>query len=97
MGFLGVFPVSNKGHFCALFGWCIRVPICPLLRVFYPQNLFCDPKFLNLLTVHNSQHYFSVLQETVGIINLLDPEGKGKINFQEFCRGVQEVLEVQGN
>ena len=36
------------------------------------------------------------LQETIGIINLLDPEGKGKINFQEFCRGVQEVLEVQG-
>ena len=40
--------------------------------------------------------YIFYFQETIGIIHLLDPEGKGKINFQEFCKGVQEVLEVQG-
>ena len=40
--------------------------------------------------------YIFYFQETIGIIHLLDPEGKGRINFQEFCKGVQEVLEVQG-
>jgi len=39
---------------------------------------------------------FSFLQEVVGIIHLLDPEGKGKVSFQDFCQGVQQILEVQG-
>lgn len=32
----------------------------------------------------------------VGIIQLLDPEGKGRVSFQDFCEGVQQILEVQG-
>lgn len=43
----------------------------------------------NLLSISN-------MQETVGIIQLLDPEGKGKVSFKDFCQGVQQILEVQG-
>lgn len=32
----------------------------------------------------------------MGIIQLLDPEGKGKVSFKDFCQGVQQILEVQG-
>lgn len=32
----------------------------------------------------------------IGIIQLLDPEGKGKVSFADFCQGVQQILEVQG-
>lgn len=34
-------------------------------------------------------------EETIGIIQLLDPEGKGKVSFTDFCQGVQQILEVQ--
>lgn len=33
-------------------------------------------------------------QEIVGIVQILDPEGKGKINFEEFCSGVQQISEI---
>ena len=36
-------------------------------------------------------------QEVIGIIQLLDPEGKGKVSFTDFCQGVQQILEVQGD
>lgn len=34
-------------------------------------------------------------QKIVGIIQILDPEGKGKINFEDFCEGVQQINELQ--
>jgi hypothetical protein len=37
-----------------------------------------------------------IFQEVIGIIQLLDPEGKGKVSFTDFCQGVQQILEVQG-
>lgn len=37
----------------------------------------------------------SLFQKIVGIIQILDPEGKGKINFEDFCEGVQQINELQ--
>ncbi|XP_078317979.1 rab11 family-interacting protein 4-like isoform X7 [Crassostrea virginica] len=34
-------------------------------------------------------------EKIVGIIQILDPEGKGKINFDDFCEGVQQINELQ--
>ncbi|XP_060608216.1 rab11 family-interacting protein 4-like isoform X2 [Ruditapes philippinarum] len=36
-------------------------------------------------------------EEVIGIIQLLDPEGKGKVSFTDFCQGVQQILEVQAS
>lgn len=35
-----------------------------------------------------------IFQEIIGIIQILDPEGKGKINFEDFCKGVQQILDI---
>jgi len=34
-------------------------------------------------------------QSIVGIVQILDPDGKGKINFGDFCQGVQQILDLQ--
>lgn len=34
-------------------------------------------------------------QEIIGIVQLLDPDGKGKINFEEFCSGVQQITDIR--
>ncbi|XP_052070144.1 rab11 family-interacting protein 4A-like isoform X3 [Mytilus californianus] len=34
-------------------------------------------------------------QEIIGIIQLLDPNGKGKISFDEFCSGVQQITDIR--
>lgn len=45
------------------------------------------------LKVYDSD--LSLFQKIVGIIQILDPEGKGKINFEDFCEGVQQINELQ--
>ena len=37
----------------------------------------------------------TVLQEITGVINLLDPEGRGLISFDDFCRGVGQIVDIQ--
>ncbi|XP_071129569.1 rab11 family-interacting protein 4A-like isoform X4 [Mytilus edulis] len=34
-------------------------------------------------------------QEIIGIIQLLDPDGKGKISFDEFCSGVEQITDIR--
>ena len=34
-------------------------------------------------------------QVVTGVVNLLDPEGKGQISFEDFCRGVEQIVEIQ--
>lgn len=34
-------------------------------------------------------------EEITGVINLLDPEGHGQISFDDFCRGVEQIIEIQ--
>lgn len=34
-------------------------------------------------------------QELTVIINLLDPEGRGVINFPDFCEGIKQILDIQ--
>ncbi|CAG5136677.1 unnamed protein product [Candidula unifasciata] len=34
-------------------------------------------------------------EELTVIINLLDPEGRGVINFPDFCEGIKQILEIQ--
>lgn len=36
-----------------------------------------------------------MLQEITGVINLLDPDGKGLISFDDFCRGVGQIVDIQ--
>ncbi|KAI8796973.1 rab11 family-interacting protein 4B isoform X3, partial [Biomphalaria glabrata] len=33
--------------------------------------------------------------QLTGIINLLDPEGRGLISYSDFCDGVQQIIELQ--
>ncbi|KAK7111662.1 rab11 family-interacting protein 4B-like isoform X1 [Littorina saxatilis] len=35
------------------------------------------------------------LEEITGVINLLDPEGRGLISFEDFCRGVTQIVDIQ--
>ena len=57
----------------------------------YTCTSFCC--FRSLLALYT---YFVLLfQAVVGIVHILDPEGKGKINFKDFCKGVQQILELQ--
>lgn len=35
------------------------------------------------------------LEEITGVINLLDPEGRGLISLDDFCRGVGQIVEIQ--
>ncbi|KAL8593318.1 hypothetical protein ACOMHN_009971 [Nucella lapillus] len=35
------------------------------------------------------------LEEITGVINLLDPEGRGLISFDDFCRGVEQIIDIQ--
>ncbi|XP_052267224.1 rab11 family-interacting protein 4A-like isoform X2 [Dreissena polymorpha] len=61
----------------------------------------CDTEGTGFITVDHlkslAKEHFGAdnEEETVGIIHLLDPEGKGKVSFQDFCAGVQQILEVQ--
>lgn len=34
-------------------------------------------------------------QEITGVVNLLDPEGRRHISFEDFCKGVAQINEVQ--
>ncbi|BFZ18041.1 hypothetical protein BsWGS_21083 [Bradybaena similaris] len=34
-------------------------------------------------------------EELTVIINLLDPEGRGVINFPDFCEGIKQILDIQ--
>uniref|UniRef100_A0A0B6ZQZ4 EF-hand domain-containing protein n=1 Tax=Arion vulgaris TaxID=1028688 RepID=A0A0B6ZQZ4_9EUPU len=34
-------------------------------------------------------------EELTGIINLLDPDGRGVISFPDFCEGIKQILEIQ--
>nr|KAG5709696.1 hypothetical protein BaRGS_027721 [Batillaria attramentaria] len=34
-------------------------------------------------------------EEITGVINLLDPEGRGQISFDDFSRGVEQIIEIQ--
>ncbi|XP_059146652.1 rab11 family-interacting protein 4B-like isoform X2 [Physella acuta] len=34
-------------------------------------------------------------EELTGIINLLDPEGRGLISYADFCEGIQQIIEIQ--
>uniref|UniRef100_A0A8W8IUF0 Rab11 family-interacting protein 3 n=1 Tax=Magallana gigas TaxID=29159 RepID=A0A8W8IUF0_MAGGI len=49
--------------------------------------------FKDLAKEHFGQ--FGDDEKIVGIIQILDPEGKGKINFEDFCEGVQQINELQ--
>ncbi|GFO39264.1 Rab11 family-interacting protein 4, partial [Plakobranchus ocellatus] len=33
--------------------------------------------------------------ELTGIVNLLDPEGRGVISYSDFCEGVQQIIDIQ--
>ncbi|XP_076447175.1 rab11 family-interacting protein 4-like isoform X6 [Babylonia areolata] len=35
------------------------------------------------------------LEEITGVINLLDPEGRGLISYDDFCRGVEQIIDIQ--
>lgn len=58
----------------------------------------CDEKNDGYITI---EHFENLIrdhfgggesEELVGIIQFLDPDGKGKINFKDFCQGVQRIL-----
>lgn len=49
----------------------------------------CTELWLILLLV------WYALQEITGVINLLDPDGKGLISFDDFCRGVGQIVDIQ--
>ena len=34
-----------------------------------------------------------VLQDIVGLVEKIDPLGRGRLNFSEFCRGMQAVMQ----
>ncbi|CAI9723696.1 family-interacting 4A-like isoform X4 [Octopus vulgaris] len=63
----------------------------------------CDEKNDGYITI---EHFEKLIREHFGegeseelhgIIQFLDPEKKGKINFSDFCQGVQRILSLQGN
>uniref|UniRef100_A0A0L8IE11 EF-hand domain-containing protein n=1 Tax=Octopus bimaculoides TaxID=37653 RepID=A0A0L8IE11_OCTBM len=63
----------------------------------------CDEKNDGYITI---EHFENLIREHFGegeseelhgIIQFLDPEKKGKINFSDFCQGVQRILSLQGN
>nr|ASM47585.1 Rab11 family-interacting protein 3 [Leptochiton asellus] len=59
----------------------------------------CDEQNEGYITVDHFKNQVKELgdfggEEIVGIVQLLDPEGKGKINFEEFCQGVQQISEL---
>lgn len=62
----------------------------------------CDERNEGYITVDHfkdlaKEHFgqFGDDEKIVGIIQILDPEGKGKINFEDFCEGVQQINELQ--
>ncbi|XP_052765644.1 rab11 family-interacting protein 4A-like isoform X2 [Mya arenaria] len=63
----------------------------------------CDTEGTGYITVDHlkdlAKEHFGAdnEEETVGIIQLLDPEGRGRVSFQDFCTGVQQILEVQAS
>ncbi|KAK2169910.1 hypothetical protein LSH36_6g14018 [Paralvinella palmiformis] len=65
----------------------------------------CDPDKKGFITV---DHFVNLAREHFGagdeeqdnevmcrIIEVLDPEGDGKIHFSEFCQGVKQILELK--
>ncbi|GAB1608658.1 rab11 family-interacting protein 4A-like isoform X4 [Argonauta hians] len=63
----------------------------------------CDEKNDGYITI---EHFENLIrehfgegdsEELQGIIQFLDPDKKGKINFNDFCQGVQRILSLQGN
>ena len=34
-----------------------------------------------------------VLQDVVGLVEKIDPLGRGRLNFADFCRGMQAVMQ----
>ncbi|XP_033745086.1 LOW QUALITY PROTEIN: LLGL scribble cell polarity complex component 2-like [Pecten maximus] len=67
------------------------------------QSVFdvCDVQKEGYITVDHfknlaKEHFGADSDENVvGIVQILDPEGKGKINFDDFCQGVNQILELQ--
>ncbi|XP_069124898.1 uncharacterized protein [Argopecten irradians] len=67
------------------------------------QSVFdvCDVEKEGYITVDHfrnlaKEHFGADSDENViGIVQILDPEGKGKINFDDFCQGVNQILELQ--
>lgn len=60
----------------------------------------CDEKNDGYITI---EHFENLIrehfgggesEELCGIIQFLDPDGKGKINFNDFCQGVQRILSL---
>ena len=39
--------------------------------------------------------FYDQFQSMNGIIKVLDPEGDGKIHFNEFCQGVRQILDLK--
>ncbi|XP_013066260.1 rab11 family-interacting protein 4B-like isoform X3 [Biomphalaria glabrata] len=64
----------------------------------------CDVDKDGYIDVHHFQelakdHFFGAecteTEQLTGIINLLDPEGRGLISYSDFCDGVQQIIELQ--
>jgi len=55
-------------------------------------------KFCNCSRCNNNNSWFRVysVQSLSHIVQVLDPEGNGSINFVQFSEGVKRILELQG-
>ncbi|KAJ8318956.1 hypothetical protein KUTeg_004047 [Tegillarca granosa] len=53
----------------------------------------CDDQKEGYIT---TDHFKNLAKEHFGADSseILDPEGKGKINFEDFCKGVQQILDI---
>ncbi|KAL8573600.1 hypothetical protein ACOMHN_007153 [Nucella lapillus] len=50
--------------------------------------------FKELVKAHSGTEGFN-LEIVTGVINLLDPEGRGLISYDDFSQGVQQILKIQ--
>ncbi|KAK3767877.1 hypothetical protein RRG08_059207 [Elysia crispata] len=61
----------------------------------------CDVDKDGYIDVHHfkelaADHFGAAgIEELTGIVNLLDPEGRGVIGYTDFCEGVQQIIDIQ--
>lgn len=85
--------VAFKLLLCSDFFLCFRFYCIRMCVIIVSFIFFFEVHFVSVNCFYLKNLFFD--QEITGVVNLLDPEGRRHISFEDFCKGVAQINEVQ--